>query len=497
MAYPFDSGKDWSFAEIDQVYELIRDIAERNYQLTYYPNQIEIITSEQMLDAYSSVGVPVYYNHWSFGKQFVSEQEAYKRGQMGLAYEIVINSNPCVSYLMEENTMMMQSLVIAHACFGHNSFFKNNVHFQQWTDASAILDYLTFAKNYIKDCEEKYGALEVERVLDAAHALQQHGVDRYKRPSKLSKAKQEALEAERRETEERQFNDLWRTIPVVLSVTGETDEERERFPKHPDENILYFLEKHAPNLESWKREILRIVRKIAQYFYPQMLTKIMNEGFATFFHHAIMMDLHKEKHVTDGFMLEFLHSHSGVIRQPAMRQINPYALGFAMFQDIKRIAEDPTDEDRRWFPDWAGKGDWLAQVKYAAYNFKDESFILQYLSPKIIRDFQLFYIRDDDKERELHVEAIHNDEGYRLIREKLAEQQNANNHIPNIQVVDVDIWNDRSLTLEHTVTNGRLLDESSTKEVLRHVKYLWGRSYRVTLKSVDSQTNLVMDSMTV
>jgi hypothetical protein len=118
-------------------------------RLDTYPNQIEVITSEQMMDAYASVGMPIGYHHWSFGKQFVSVEQNYKRGQMGLAYEIVINSNPCIAYLMEENTMMMQALVIAHACYGHNSFFKGNYLFRTWTDAGSIIDYLVFAKNYI------------------------------------------------------------------------------------------------------------------------------------------------------------------------------------------------------------------------------------------------------------------------------------------------------------------------------------------------------------
>ena len=129
----------------------------KEYNLDTYQNQIEIISSEQMLDAYSSVGMPLGYSHWSFGKQFLNSEQNYKRGQMGLAYEIVINSDPCIAYLMEENTKMMQALVVAHAAYGHNSFFKGNYLFKTWTDASAIIDYLLFSKNYISKCEERYG----------------------------------------------------------------------------------------------------------------------------------------------------------------------------------------------------------------------------------------------------------------------------------------------------------------------------------------------------
>ena len=149
-------GPDWTFDMLAQ-YETEIDRIAKEYKLDIYPNQIEVITAEQMMDAYASIGMPINYTHWSFGKKFIQNEQQYRRGQMGLAYEIVINSNPCIAYLMEENTITMQALVMAHACFGHNSFFKGNYLFQTWTDASSIIDYLVFAKNYIAKCEQKYG----------------------------------------------------------------------------------------------------------------------------------------------------------------------------------------------------------------------------------------------------------------------------------------------------------------------------------------------------
>lgn len=118
-------GPDWSFELLQSYLKEIERVAAI-YKLSAYPNQIEIITAEQMMDAYAGIGMPIGYTHWSFGKRFIETEQGYKRGQMGLAYEIVINSNPCIAYLMEENTITMQALVMAHACFGHNSFFKNN-----------------------------------------------------------------------------------------------------------------------------------------------------------------------------------------------------------------------------------------------------------------------------------------------------------------------------------------------------------------------------------
>ncbi|WP_016585655.1 SpoVR family protein, partial [Yersinia pestis] len=299
-------GPDWTF-ELLQVYLDQIDRVAKHYRLDTYPHQIEVITSEQMMDAYSSIGMPINYTHWSFGKKFIETEQKYKYGQQGLAYEIVINSNPCIAYLMEENTITMQALVMAHACYGHNSFFKNNYLFRAWTDASSIVDYLLFARHYINECEERYGVEEVERLLDSCHALMNYGVDRYKRPQKISLVEETARQKSREEYLQSQVNSLWKTLP--RKDREEAPVQAQRYPNEPQENILYFMEKNAPLLESWQREILRIVRKVSQYFYPQKQTQVMNEGWATFWHYTILNHLYDEGRVTDRFMMEFLHSH--------------------------------------------------------------------------------------------------------------------------------------------------------------------------------------------
>jgi len=476
---------EWTFELIEKYDREIARIAE-SYGLETYPNQIEIIRSDQMMDAYASVGMPIGYNHWSFGKQFLNVERGYQRGQMGLAYEIVINSDPCIAYLMEENSMTMQALVIAHACYGHNSFFKNNYLFKSWTDASSIIDYFVFARKFIADCEERYGTEEVESILDSCHALKNYGTDRYKRPYPISAAEEKARQEERAEYIQRQINDLWRTIPTDSSSKGIKTEHR--FPSEPQENLLYFIEKNAPLLEPWQREIIRIVRKIAQYFYPQRQTQVMNEGWATFWHYTILNDLFDQGLVTEGFMMEFLHSHSSVVAQPAFDSpyfsgINPYALGFAMMRDIRRICESPTEEDKQWFPELAGS-DWLAALHFAMQNYKDESFIQQYLSPAVIREFQLYSIVDDDESDTIDVTAIHDEDGYRRVREALAQQYNLSSQEPDIQVYEVDVRGDRSLSLHHNQNSRKPLNEE-TEEVLKHLHRLWG--FDVYLFSYDGE----------
>ena len=480
---PLSTGAEWTF-DLLQTYDAEIARLAKKFKLDTYPNQLEVITAEQMMDCYASVGMPIGYHHWSFGKHFVGVEKSYQRGQMGLAYELVINSNPCIAYLMEENTMAMQALVIAHACYGHNSFFKNNYLFKMWTSADAIIDYLLFAKNYISECEERYGIDEVENILDACHALMNYGVDRYKHPTPLSIQEEKIRQQNRAMYLQTQINELWRTIPTSKDTTHPS--EKSRFPADPQENILYFIEKNAPLLQPWQREIVRIVRKIAQYFYPQGQTKVMNEGWACFWHYTLLHALYDEKLVTDEFMLEVLQAHTNVIMQPAYNSphfsgINPYTLGYHMMQDIKRICEQPTEEDKHWFPELANT-DWLTSLDYAMRNFKDESFIAQYLSPHIIRELKLFHIIDDDRQSELVVGAIHNQQGYQKIREALSKQYNLSHSDLDIQVFSVDMEGDRSLTLHYTQQN-RVPLGSSTDDVLKHVHSLW--KFPVILKAVD------------
>ena len=470
---------EWSFELVQRYDQEIARVAGI-YGLDTYPNQIEIISAEQMMDAYSSVGMPVGYHHWSYGKQMIALEQNYRRGHMGLAYEIVINSDPCIAYLMEENTMMMQALVIAHASYGHNSFFKGNYLFRSWTSADSIIDYLLFARNYISQCEERYGEEAVELLLDSCHALMNYGVDRYRRPSTLSASQERQRQQEREAYLQSLVNDLWRTIPVKQAADGE--EARARFPTEPQENLLYFIEKNAPLLEPWQREIIRIVRKMAQYFFPQRQTQVMNEGWATFWHYTILNHMYDEGLFSDGFMLELLQSHTNVVFQPAFNDprysgINPYALGFAMMSDIRRICEHPTAEDRHWFPDLAGS-DWVRSLDFAMRNFKDESFIAQYLSPKLIRDLKLFSVLDDDTQEALEIAAIHDERGYRAVRKALADQYNLGSREPNIQVYDVDRRGTRALTLRHSQYHRRPLADS-TDEVLKHLARLWGFDVRL------------------
>ena len=393
---------------------------------------------------------------------------------------------------MEENSMTMQALVIAHAAYGHNHFFKNNYQFQLWTQPDHIIDYLGFAKTYVAECEERYGQEAVEHMLDAAHALMNQGVSRDLRPRPRNVAKREQEKAARRRAhEEATYDDIYRTCPRSPR-SARPSRPRPRTSSAdsglPEENLLYFLEKNAPKLEDWQRELLRIVRLLSQYFYPQRQTKMMNEGCATFVHYEIMNRLYERGQLTDGTMLEFLHSHSSVIFQPTFNDrrfsgLNPYALGFAMMNDIRRIATEPTAEDREWFPDLAGTDDWMGALRQAWAEFRDESFVLQYLSPKLIRDFRLFAVSDDSKEAAMEVKSIHDEQGYKDVRRRLARHYDVAAQDPDLQITDADLSGSRRLVLTHRVRNGVLLDKTEAERTLQYLAQLWG--YRVKLVEQD------------
>ncbi|MDF1677448.1 MAG: SpoVR family protein [Legionellaceae bacterium] len=479
---PISTTSEWT-PELLQAYDREIGRIARDFKLDTYPNQIEIITAEQMMDCYASVGMPIGYHHWSFGKHFVNVEKRYKRGEMGLAYELVINSNPCISYLMEENTMAMQALVIAHACYGHNSFFKNNYLFKMWTDSEGIIDYLVFARNYVSQCEEKYGIDEVEAILDACHALMNYGVDRYKHPPPISLQEEKIRQQNREAYLQSQVNELWRTLPPEKNK--EEQATKKRFPEDSQENILYFLEKNAPLLKPWQRELIRIVRKVAQYFYPQGQTKVMNEGWASFWHYTLMHALYDEGLVTDEFMIEILQNHTNVVAQPSYDSpyfsgINPYCLGYNMYQDIRRICENPSEDEKKRFPLIANT-DWISTLDNAMRNYKDESFVSQFLSPKLIRDLRLFMLIDNDQEPEMLINAIHNETGYDTVRESLSKQYNLGSIDPDIQVFSVDLEGDRSLTLHYTQHN-RVPLAKDAEEVLKHLYTLW--KFPVILKTV-------------
>jgi stage V sporulation protein R len=482
----FKAGDMWTTEILEAAWEEIEKIGKEELRLTWYKPQIEVISARQMLDAYSSNGLPIYYKHWSFGKDFISSEKQYKNGQMGLAYEIVINSDPCIAYLMEENSALMQVFVIAHASVGHSAVFKNNYLFIDNTDAGAIVEYLNFAKNYLKMCEEKYGADEVEAVLDACHSLSSYGINRYRKPKKLKPADEEARAMGRFDQKLKDYDPVWEKVgKKPKTIKDQKDPIEDGKLKEPQENILYFIEKNAPALPGWKREVIRITRKVAEYFSPQGPTKVLNEGFASFTHYYIMNRLYDKGFIDAGSMFEMLATHTNVLYQRSNSSFNPYRLGFEIFMDIKRMCEEPTDEDRIYFPRLCGT-DWVGAVKFAMENFKDETFILQYLSPKVVRDLKL-YVLHDAQMTDAHytVTNVSSDRDFYAVREKLARMYSNENRTPDIQITHCDKTKSRTLVLRHFPVNDRPLEINAAKDVVGYISDLWEYPVRLFTHTVN------------
>jgi stage V sporulation protein R len=482
---PFYNSSSWSFSLLNDAMKYCEEIAVEELNLDCYPNQIEVITTEQMLDCYASHGMPIMYKHWSFGKNYIQQERMYRKGMVGLAYEMVINANPCISYLMEENSMTMQTLVLAHAAFGHNHFFKNNNMFQEWTDADSIIDYLVFAQNFVAKCEQRYGAADVEKTLDACNAIQFQSINKYKRPKKLSMVEEKERMTAREEEIRKQVNDLWRTLPDTTQQKISSEDSDFIYPK--EENLLYFIEKYSPTLEGWQRELCRITRKLGQYFFPQILTKVMNEGFASFTHYYIMNRLWEKGLIDDGSFLEFIQYHTAVLSWHDFAEVgfharfNPYSLGFDIFDDIRRVCTTPTKEDEEWFPDICNT-DWKKTWLRSAADFRDESFILQHLSPTIMRKRKMLKLSFDADSAFYSIDKIHDQRGFKDIRRTLSNQYSPASMFPDFQVEKVNLRGNRTLFLSHFRYNGVGLDNKTTK-VLNHIKYLWG--YKVALNSFD------------
>jgi stage V sporulation protein R len=468
-----------------------------------YPNIIEIIDSKQMIEAYVSHGMPLIYDHWSFGKNSMQFEQAYKQGTMGLAYEVVPNTNPVRSYCMTQNTPMMQQLVIFHAAFGHNHFFKNNYLFKQFTRADEIVGDLIRLRDLVRRCEEREGVDKVEKLLDFCHTLQDYGVNRYTEPSQRTPKEEQERRLRLEEDRVRNYDHMMEsTMPgkrAAFNANAQPAFKR-------DENILRFVAANAPKLQEWEREIIREISNIAQYFYPQPLLKVMNEGCATYTHYKIMTRLNEiktgalnadgqpETLLNDGRFQEFLHSHTNVVMQPEFDKpyyngINPYALGFAICQDLERMCLHPTEEDRQWFPDIAGNPDYMGVLRESWAHFQDSSYIQQYMSPEVMRKFRLFSVADDSSQPTMKVEAIHNEAGYRKVRRDLAAQYEPTLLHPPIEVSGYDYLRTRTLMLEHTIVNQKPLNEKDTLEVLKHLHRVWG--YPVLLQSKNEQGQMV------
>lgn len=416
---------DWTLEDLSEWDEKICELAE-SHNLDWYPIIYETCDYYEMIGNMAYHGMPSHYSHWSFGKSFERTHQMYNLGMEGLPYELIINSNPSISYLMRENPLYLQILIMCH-CVGHSDFFKNNRMFSH-TRAETVTARFRNAKKRIQGYIEdpSIGVTAVERILDAAHAIE------FQIPSfpydriDHTKIKEKYISLVKNdENNDYQHIDL------------------DKVPLEPDYDILGFIVEHARGLNDWEVDLIEIVRDHARYFMPQMQTKIMNEGWASYWHYRLMNELN----LPQDLHIPFIKSHNQVIR-PHVGGINPYHLGFYLFNKI---------EERYG----------LEECFIARECAHDESFLRQYLTQDDCEELNLFSF--SNQKGDYSIEEISDNEGWKKVKESLIRNIGSNS-MPKIYVDEIEDGNILSLKHNH---DGRDLELTHADEVILHVSTLW------------------------
>jgi stage V sporulation protein R len=407
-------------------------------------------------------GVPGRFSHWTHGKAFHQMKTMYDYG-LSKIYELIINTNPAQAYLMEGNSLVQNKLVIAHV-IGHSDFFKCNAYFQHTNRQMSETAGVTAER--IRAYEQEHGEKAVEEFLDAVLSIQEH-IDPnlrivHRDPYALGREKP----AKKRTTE---YEDLWRMEKG--EEVADLGVQRRKIPEEPEKDLLLFLLRYAPDLEDWQRDILNIVRDEMLYFLPQMQTKVMNEGWASYWHSRILrdMDFTASEHV------EFSRLHSSVLSpSPRGTSINPYYVGFKIFEDIERRWNgDLTDKERKEFRDANEGKEWPHAGKGREKMFEvrevenDVSFLRNYLTKYLIDDLDMYiYAKEDD-------EWVVVEKDWRKVRDAIVDSM-TNFGMPYIVVEDGDYQRARELYLRHAF-DGRELDQRYAERTMKYLYQLWGR----------------------
>ncbi len=454
-------GMTWTVQDLEYWDARIREKVEQ-FGLDCFAQEFEICDHEQMLGFMAYQGMPSHYPHWSYGKSFEKLKTMYDYGVSGLPYEMVINASPSLAYLMQDNSLCLQVLTIAHV-YGHNDFFKNNFMFRDTHPEQAIGQFKLRAdrvRSYVED--PSIGRSKVEGVLDAAHALA-FNCTRNIALRRLSGEEQR----DRALAASQPPHDPYESLHVRVKYE---QPDLTRTPLEPEENLLQFIAEHNPYLEDWAKDILHIVHEETQYFVPQIETKIMNEGWASFWHHRIMNSLD----LPEDLYLEFLVHHNQVIR-PHVGEINPYHLGFRIWHDILRRYDAPTraEIDKYGQPEKTG----MEKIFEVRETDRDASFLRRFLTEELMRDLDIF--KFERQNNNVVVTEVADEDHWGSVKASLLRNTGMA-ALPVIRVVDADHLHHRVLFLEHD-HDGRDLQREYLERSLEHLHHLWGR--KVMLRS--------------
>ena len=422
---------DWTVADLQKWDDKICRVGE-DFGLDWFPIDYEIIDYQEMLGAMAYVGLPTHYRHWSYGKEYERTHTLYNMGQTGLPYEMIINSNPSIAYLMRENALHIHILTMAH-CVGHSDFFKQNRMFAH-TDPSNIIVSFKSAAKYVRQLIEdpSIGIDRVEKILDAAHSIK-YQVPRY--PGIKYKTREELIEIEKDK----------------MAENVNYNPNLSRVPLRPEYNLLRFIAEHSKNLEEWERNLILIVEESSKYFIPQALTKVMNEGWACTIHQKIINELN----LPDSLYLPFVKLHNQVIR-PHLGQINPYHLGYKLFQKI--IEEKGFEE---------------AMTIREVHN--DITFLRFYMDEEFMRENNYFSYSYDKNKQSSVVDDISDAEGWEKVRDEMIRNIGLN-RLPVVFVDELEKDGTLSLVHEH---DGRDIELNYARKVFEFIETLWGDNVKL------------------
>ncbi|MFZ9595599.1 MAG: SpoVR family protein [Bdellovibrionia bacterium] len=476
--------------ELLKIRDQIRKYAE-GYGLDFFDVIFEMVDSDQINSLAALGGFPVRYPHWRFGMDYDQLSKGYTWGLQKI-YEMVINTNPSYAYLMKSNNIVDQKTVMAHV-FGHVDFFKNNTWFSKTN--RKMLDQMANHAVKIRNYMDRYGQDKVEGFIDSCLAIE-NLIDPYLPFSgvKRSGSAQDEAEAETsarvgRIRTDRPYMEQYMNPPEFLEEQRKRlDQEARKTKKNPpspEKDVLAFLLQYAP-LESWEQDILSMLRDEAYYFAPQAQTKIMNEGWASYWHSRIMT----EKALKDSEIIDFCDHHAGTLAMQPGR-INPYKVGIELFRDIEdRWNRGKFGKQYDECDDMRAKANWdqklgLGQKKIFEVRrvCNDVTFIDEYLTEEFVERFQLYTYAFNRRTNQYEIA----DRDFKKVKEKLLFQL-TNLGQPFIYVVDGNFQNKGELLLLHK-HQGLDLDVKWSRETMRALSEIWKRPVNVETE-VDTQKKL-------
>ncbi|NGQ94941.1 SpoVR family protein [Brevibacillus sp. SYP-B805] len=440
-------------AQLERAIDEITEIA-KGFGLDFYPMRYEICPAD-IIYTFGAYGMPTRFSHWSFGKSFYRMKLSYDLN-LSKIYELVINSNPCYAFLLDGNSLIQNKLIVAHV-LAHCDFFKNNVRFANTN--RDMVESMAASSERIRQYEIKHGKEEVENFLDACLSIQEHIDPSLLRPKLHGKREEEEkpVKAKRRTP----YDDLWRLEDTRDETENGQSKAPRRFPSEPVKDLLLFIQEHATGLEEWQRDILTIIRDEMLYFWPQLETKIMNEGWASYWHCRIL----REMELTEDETIEFAKLHASVI-QPSPTSINPYYLGLKIFEDIEQRWDNPTKEERERFGRQPGQG--RAKIFEVRELDSDTSFIRNYLTEDLVNKLDLYMFGKQG------ADWVVTDKAWEQVRDGLV-QSRINGGFPYFTVQDGDYLRAGELYLKHHY-DGLELDVKYVEKTMPYVYTLWGKS---------------------